>query len=378
MSRGCVTRKRDLWYAVVSVTDPKTGQRRRDWGRGFRTRREAHARLTQVLARLDAGAYVGPTRQTVSGFLKETWLPAKRTDLKPGTLAMYETCIEAYLPPRIGSLRLPELSPSHLNGLYGDLLERGGRMGRGLADKTVRNVHTIIHRALTDAVRWGLLARNVADAADPPRKRSREMRTWTREQLRSFLDHARDDRLFPAFLLAATTGMRRGEVLGLRWGDVDLDAGRIAVRRSLVVVKSRLEFSDTKSGRGRRVALDPTTKAVLRLHRKHQAEERLAWGPAYRDDDLVICREDGTPLNPDRLVDAFERHKKAAGLPRIRFHDLRHTHATLALAAGVHPKVVSERLGHASIAITMDTYSHAIPTLDEDAARMVASLVFGE
>ncbi|MGH2546353.1 MAG: Arm DNA-binding domain-containing protein, partial [Actinomycetota bacterium] len=144
------------------MSDPKTGRRRRDWGRGFRTRKEAQARLTQVLARLDAGAYVGPTRQTVAEYLRETWLPAKRTDLKAGTLAMYETCIEAYLLPRIGSLRLPELSPSHLNGLYGDLLERGGRTGRGLADKTVRNVHTIIHRALTDAVRWGLLARNVA------------------------------------------------------------------------------------------------------------------------------------------------------------------------------------------------------------------------
>jgi integrase len=295
-----------------------------------------------------------------------------------GTLAMYEICVEAYLLPRIGCLRLPELSPSHLNALYGELLERGGRAGRGLADKTVRNVHTIIHRALTDAVRWGLLARNVADDADPPRKRSREMRTRTREQLRTFLDHTRDDRLFAAFVLAATTGIRRGEVLGLRWSDMDLDAGRLAVRRSLVVVRSRLEFSDTKSGRGRQVALDPTSKAVLRLHRRHQAEERLAWGAAYRDDDLVICREDGSPLHPGRLVDAFERHAKGAGLPRIRFHDLRHTHATLALAAGVHPKVVSERLGHASIAITMDTYSHPIPTLDEEAARTVASLVFGE
>lgn len=347
-------------------------------GRGFRTRKEAHARLTQVLARLDAGAYVGPTRQTVAEYLQGTWLPAKRTDLKTGTVAMYEICVDAYLLPRIGSLRLPELSPSHLNALYGELLERGGRTGRGLADKTVRNVHTIIHRALTDAVRWGLLARNVADTADPPRKRSREMRTWTREQLRTFLDHTRDDRLFAAFVLAATTGIRRGEVLGLRWSDMDLDAGRLAVRRSLVVVKSSLEFSDTKSGHGRQVALDPTTRAVLRLHRRHQAEERLAWGPAYRDDDLVICREDGSPLHPGRLVDAFQRHTKAAVLPRIRFHDLRHTHATLALAAGVHPKIVSERLGHASIAITMDTYSHAIPTLDEEAASAVASLVFGE
>ncbi len=203
------------------------------------------------------------------------------------------------------------------------------------------------------------------------------MMTWTAGELGRFLDFVVDDRLYGAWVLAATTGLRRGEVLGLRWSDVDLDSGRLAVRQTLVSVAYETKFSTPKTKRGRRsVSLDATTVMALRSHRKRQLEERMEWGPAYQDSGLVVTRENGVLVHPDRFTQMFDKHVKNSGLPRIRLHDLRHTHATLALAAGVHPKVLSERLGHATVAFTLDVYSHAVPALQEEAAERVASLIF--
>ena len=225
----------------------------------------------------------------------------------------------------------------------------------------------------------GLLARNVAQQAIPPAPSPRrEPRTWTAEELRHFLESVQDDRLYGAYVLAATTGLRRGEVLGLTWRNVDLGASRIAVTQAIIPVNGAVTYSTPKTAKGRRsVALDAFTVNALRAHRVRQLEERLVLGlgtPA--EDALVFTDLDGSPLHPDRFSASFDRLVKAAGVPRIRLHDLRHTHATLALQAGVHPKVVSERLGHSNIAITLDTYSHAIPALQEEAATKVAALVF--
>jgi integrase len=201
------------------------------------------------------------------------------------------------------------------------------------------------------------------------------MKTWNADELRTFLDHVHDDRLYAAWRLLAQTGMRRGELLGLRWRDLDLEASRCAIVRTLIDGPRKPRFSEPKGGQPRNVALDPNTVAALRAHRKRQAAEQLALAPAYTDHGLVVCREDGAPLRPRSFSRVFERQARAAGLPRIRLHDLRPTHATLALAANVHPKVVSERLGHAKVSITLDTYSHAIPALQEEAAATVAALI---
>jgi integrase len=201
-------------------------------------------------------------------------------------------------------------------------------------------------------------------------------RIWSARQLDDFLAHVRDDRLYAAWRGAAMTGLRRGELLGLDWDAVDLDAGRLAITRTLIEGKGAPRFSEPKTKRGRRsVALDAGTVEALREHRERQLDERLAWGAAYRDHGLVFCREDGTPIWPRTFSRFFDHHVRDAGLPKIRLHDLRHTHATLALEAGVHPKVVQERLGHATIAITLDTYSHAIPAMQEDAAAKIAALL---
>jgi integrase len=244
----------------------------------------------------------------------------------------------------------------------------------------------VLHAALRDAARWGYLARNVADTADLPKGSTPEMRVWSPEQLRAFLAHVRAflahmraDPLYAAWMLFATTGMRRGEVAGLRWADVDLDAGRVSPRRPRVVVNYEVVVSEPKTAKGRRsLALDPATVAALREHRARQAEQRLAVGPRWQDSGLVFTWPDGRAVHPQRFSNWFEQHARAAGLPRIRLHDVRHSYATAALAAGIPAKVVSERLGHATIAITMDTYSHVLPGLDEHAAGTVARLILGD
>jgi integrase len=315
---------------------------------------------------------------TLSVFLDE-WLPSVKSTVRPSTYATYETVVNSYLKQHIGALPLQAITPITLKTLYADLLAHGKRNGRdGLSPSTVRYVHAVMRKALKDAVRSNLVQRNVAELVDPPRITRAQIRTWSAREVRTFLNHVRSDRLYAAYVLAATTGMRRGEVLGSRWQDVDLDHGRVSVSQTLVVVSGYdVQYSEPKTAKGRRmIALDSQTTEALKEWRESQLVERALWGDAYEDADLMFCREDGKPLHPDQFSDAFWRHVAAAKLPRIRFHDLRHTHATLALAAGVHPKVVSERLGHASIVITLDTYSHAIPAMQETAAELVASLVF--
>lgn len=377
--RGHVHKRGNAWYVVVDLPrDPVTGKRKQKWHSGFRTKRDADRALTDILSRLDQGTYVEPTKQTLSSYLDD-WLAATKSTLRASTYATYSSLVETQIKPRLGSLPLQSITATRLNAMYGELLASGRRDGKGgLSPATVRYVHAVIRKALADAVRRNQLTRNVADAADAPRQVRTQIRTWSARELRTFLSHVEGDRLYAAYVVAGTTGMRRGEVLGLKWQDIDLDTARVSIVRSLTVVGGyEVQFSEPKTARGRRmVALDPSTVAALREHRERQILERSLMGEAYADDDLVFSRADGKALHPDAFSDAFWRHSKAAKLPRIRFHDLRHTHATLALAAGIHPKVVSERLGHASITITLDTYSHAIPAMQETAAALVASLVF--
>jgi integrase len=298
--------------------------------------------------------------------------------VRPTTWQSYAGTIEQYARPALGGIALQRLNAAQLNSFYADLLTAGRRDGKGgLSPRTVRYVHTILRKALADAVRWNVLVRNPADAATPPSPRTPEMHVWSAREARQFLEITSGDGLRALWLLALTTGMRRGELLGLKWGDVNLDSARIAVQRSLSVLKGVAVESEPKTRRGRRsISLDTSTVAALREHRRKQAREKLLVGAGYIDGDFVFAAALGPPLHPDSITNKFQRLTSNTGLPRIRFHDLRHTHATLALAAGIHPKIISERLGHASISVTLDTYSHAVPALEEQAAEDVARLLF--
>lgn len=377
----------DEWTIKYDLPrDPITGKRRTKWQSGFRTKAEAQRALNKLLSQMDEGTFAEPSKQTLGEFLTNEWLPSLVTrGLRPNTIASYTQAVKNLIVPRLGAIPLQKLTPVHLNSTYADLLREGRCDGTGgLSARSVRYAHTIVRRALADAMKWGRLTRNVADAADPPaasaaRRDAQEARNfWSAEELRKFFQQARPHRLYPAFYLAGNTGMRRGELLGLRWSDLDLDnpdGPRLSVMQTVVSPNRKIEFSTPKTGHGRVVSLDPATVEVLKAHRVRQLEERFALGKGYSDLDLVFCGYDGQPIQPNNLTHSFHRLIRKSGLRRVRLHDLRHTHASLALRANVHPKIVQTRLGHANIGITMDTYSHVMPGQDLDAARLVASLV---
>jgi integrase len=389
--RGSIFKRKDseTWTIKYDLPrDPATGKRRPKWQGGFRTETDAQRALTKVLSQLDEGTLAEPTKQTVGEFLINDWLPSLQTrGLRPNTMVSYRETVKKQIVPRLGGVLIQKLTPVHLNTFYADLLREGRRDGEGgLSARSVRYSHTILRRALADAMKWGRLTRNVADAADPPeasaaRRDAQQARNfWSPEELGAFFQHARSHRLGAAFYLAGNTGLRRGEVLGLRWRDLDLDnpdGPRLSVTQTVVSPDRKIEFSTPKTGHGRVVSLDPATVEVLRQHRVTQAKERLALGAGFIDHDLVFCHVDGQPIQPNNLSQTFDRLIATSKLRRVRLHDLRHTHASLALRANVHPKIVQTRLGHANIAITMDTYSHVAPGQDLDAARLVASLVAG-
>ena len=381
--RGSVVKRGKSYSVVVELDrDPVTEKRRQKWHSGYRTKREAEAALAELVGTVNRGTYVAKSRQTVAAFTAE-WLAAIKPTVRPATHYSYERNLKLHVTPYVGAMPLASLDGGTLNGLYALLLAEGRKdyVGGGLSPRSVHYVHTIVHRLLRDAMKWDRLSRNAADAADPPRSTASgrpELMTWTAEQLRTFLTGIQVDRLYAAYVLLATTGMRRGEALGLRWSDVDLIAGTAAIRQTLVTVKHDVRFGTPKTAKGRRtVVLDEGTVGALKEHRKRQHQERLQIGSGWQALDLVFCRVDGTPLHPERFSTSFGRHQRKLGLPEIRLHDLRHGWATMALAAGVHPKVVQERLGHANISITLDTYSHVTGALHGDAAAKVAGLVFG-
>ncbi len=336
--------------------------------------------MNKVLAAVEERSYVVPSRITVREYLRKEWLPAIKGTVRPTTYASYAAHVEGHILPALGSLQLGRVSAQSINAFYAGLLENGRLHGTGsLSPATVRRVHATLHRALKDAVRWSRLAVNPVDAADPPRGQSgqRDLPAWNAEQLAGFLSFVREDRLFALWRLLAMTGCRRGEALGLAWDDLDLEANTITIRRALVPLGDQVILSEPKTARGRRrIALDPATIAALQGHAARQADEQTRCAD-WVESGYIFTTEGGQPLDPHRVSRSFQRHLRAAALPRIPLHGLRHTYATLALGSGVNPRIVSGRLGHSTVALTLDIYSHVLPQADQDAAQRIAALVEG-
>ncbi|MEM1335528.1 MAG: tyrosine-type recombinase/integrase [Actinomycetota bacterium] len=377
MARGSVTKRHGSWgFRVDAGVDPETGARRQIRRQGFRTRREAEEALAELQKNVIDGTVVSSSSVRLDDYLDQ-WLDGLEAHVRPTTHHSYVVAVKR-LRKHLGRYKLQSLTPLQIEAFYADLLDRGGRNGQPLAPKTVRNTHVVLRKALADAERLGLVARNAAAAARAPRATRSEMTTWTSDELKTFTVAAQGSRLRHAFSVLALTGMRRGEVLGLRWSDVDFDAFQIAIVQTVTAVNGKLAIGKPKTAGSRRTVYvhDATIKA-LRQQRQLQAEERLAAGPAWADDnDLVFRAPTVEPVSPDSFSHAFETLVAEADWPGIRLHDLRHTNATLSLKAGVPPKVVSERLGHSSIAITLDLYSHVTPGISREAAATVESMMF--
>lgn len=367
------------WYVVVDVGRSANGRRRQKWHGGFRTRREAEIVRARLVSELHAGTYVMPDRLTLSQWVSGVWLPLTAARVKPTTLHSYRRNLELHVLPELGARPLQFISPPMLDTLYARLIAVGS--GRGpLSRKTVRYVHSIVRSALEHALDAGLLARNVADRARPPRSPhpAHAARAWGVAELARFLESVRGTRLDAVWRLAAMSGLRRGELLALRWADLDMPAARLSVHRASVTVGYRVLESTPKGGDGRVIDLDAETIAGLREHRERQDAERREWGRDYEEGELIVAWENGSPIHPHSFTGQFRRLVRDAGLRPIRLHDIRHTHATLALMAGAPVKVVSERLGHRSPAFTLRQYAHVIPGMQADAAAAMAELVARE
>jgi len=341
------------------------------------TKRTAQRELAHLIDGLSAGTYVSPSRMTLANYLARWLTDYARVNVAAKTFERYSEIVQLHLIPALGHHNLTNLQPLHIQAYYSEALQSGRRDGAGgLSAQTVLHHHRVLREALRHAVKWQLLARNPADAVEPPRAQPREIPALDEQEVAALLAAAEGTRLATPVLLAVATGLRRGELLGVRWQDVDLNRGTLAVRQSLEQTKNGLSFKEPKTRRGRRVVtLPPVAAEALRRHKTEQAKARLLLGPAYQDHGLVFRRANGRPIDPAEFSNAFTALVAKSGVRRVSLHSLRHTNATLLLRANVHPKVVSERLGHATVGITLDTYSHVLPNMQEEAAYKLDALL---
>lgn len=376
-------RKRTAGTGNVTERTPGSWQLTYDGPRGTDGRRnqvrvtikgsKAHAEkeLRRLLREVDTGTHAGPSKETVGAFLERYLADCARTFAAASTLTRYEQIVRTQLVPALGKHRLTELKPLHIQAAHSAALENGRCDGKGgLSSQTVAHHHSLLRRALEQAVKWQMLAVNPADAVQAPRPRQHEMVAFTDEQVSQIIAETKGKPIHLPIIVALTTGLRRGEVVGLRWQDVDLDAASLAVRHSLEETEKGLAFKQPKTIKGRRViSLLSLTVDELWRCKGEQAQNKLTMGPGYKDAGLVVAMPDGSMMRPRYITLAFHRLAVKLKLPSTRFHDLRHTHASQLLREHIHPKVVSERLGHSTVGITLDRYSHLLPGLQEEAAR---------
>ncbi len=402
---GFIAKKRGRFYPVVDLGQVD-GTRKLKWHAACRTKGEAKTALNKLLTQRAEGVYVEPSKLTVKAYLEKWLTEGAKPQVAAKTLERYREILDDYVIPTLGGRPLAKLTPLEVQALYRQLEESGRRRRKtrapkvpkrgkakaearpeptpetppepkGLSAMTVLHVHQVFHAALARAVRWNLVVRNVADAVEPPRPTRTEMAALDEAQVSALLAASAGHPLHVPLVLAVLTGLRRGELFGLKWGDLDLDAGTLTVRRSLEKTKAGVAFKEPKTTKSRRVVTLPALAvSTLRRYRAEQAERHLAVGRRLGPESLVFLTLEGTPADPD-TVRGLTRLCAKAKVPRIRWHDLRHTHASLLLKAGVGVRVVADRLGHATPTLTMNTYAHVLAGQDADAAAKLEAALKG-
>lgn len=359
--KGSVKKEGSSWYYVVDLGKDEFGKRKRKKQRGFKTKKEAEQALAKVVNEVNNGTYVEPTKTLYSDFLNE-WLENKRNSIKKQTYENYILLSNIHIIPSLGSLTVSQLTPMVIQRFINDLLNKG------LSASYVKKILAILTGSLKKAEQWGMIHKNPTSLIEKPRLTKKEMLVWDEKEIEQFLKVAQADRLYIAFLLAITTGMRQGEILGLRWKDIDFESGILYIRQTLSHDgKIFLSEAKTKSSL-RSIHLPNESIEALKKHRRMVIQEKLK-AEHYTDLDLVVCTVHGTQVNASNLNRTFKRLQEEAKVTKIRFHDLRHTHATLLIKLGINPKVVAERLGHSNTRMTLDTYSHVLPNMQEEAVQ---------
>jgi integrase len=360
---GSISRRKDgLYMARYTVQTADGPKRRTIYGKKGESREDVAAKLTKAMADRDGGITYDAGKLTVEEHLRRWLSDSVRDTVRQRTYERYESIVRVHLIPAIGRIKLKTLTPAHVRALY------RAKLDAGLAPRSVLHIHRTLSKALKQATDDGLIPRNAAGLVKPPRPRREEIQPLDSEQVRALFETARGDRLEALYVVAVTTGMRRGELQGLKWEELDLEAGTLQVRRTLSEPKGGWIFEAPKSGKGRSIRLTRRAMSALREHRKRQLEERMGKAGLWSDHGLVFPSAIGTPISGGNLNRSFKVLLKRADLPAVRFHDLRHTCATLLLRQGVNPKFVQELLGHADISLTLNVYSHVLPDMGDAAA----------
>jgi integrase len=343
-----------------------------------KTRKEVQEKLKVALREQQQGTLVTTPKQTLAQFLTDWLENSQKQSVRPRTYERYEELVRLHIVPVLGRCELQKLSAQHLQTFYAK------KAGEGLSATTINHFHNVLHKALDTAVKWNLVARNVCDLVSPPRRKQYEVQPLTLEQVHKLLAVVEGHYMEALFKVALATGLRRGELMGLKWQDINFDTGVLQVRRILSRVPTKMPGkgyveAEPKTQKSRRsIVIAPFALEALKLHRERQRGVKLKVGSAWQDHDYVFCTSIGTHLNPTRdMLGQLKSLLKKAGLPDIRFHDLRHSAATLLLSVGVHPKVVQEVLGHSQIGITLDVYSHVLPSMQQDAINRLNAVIEG-
>jgi integrase len=368
--RGTVTKKNNKWYIVVYL-GMEDGKRKYKWFSGYRTKKEAERDLPLKLQELQAG--VKPTKEDFSAFL-ERWIDYKRAHVRQRTIEIYQRTIRLHIAPHIGHIPTYELTPMHINDLYKKLKNKDK-----LSNRYISQIHNLLHDAFDRALKWGVVPRNIIDLIDAPKPEKKKFDVWSLEDVIRFLNHeeVKSHRFYVAFLLALTTGMRQGEILGLQWKDIDFENKVLTVNRTLTYINGHHTFGEPKSESGHRViSLPDYVVDALRAHKAQQNEDRLKMGEAYHNLDLVVARINGNIVTQTFIRAKFTDLIKKLDMPYIRFHDLRHTHASILLELGEKTKVLQERLGHADYSTTLNIYTHVSRSLQDNTAKLLQENLF--
>jgi integrase len=360
--------KTGKYYYVLELGKDSNGKRIQKKKRGFKTKKDAKAALAEAETQLNNGTYISPSNMTYGEYL-EVWFKSKKNNINIQTEKVYDFYLSKFILPGLGKVKLNDLKFMQIQSYINELGEDD------LSSETIRKIHSIVHSSLETAIDMELLVKNPSNKIILPKRESLELKVWNEQEISSFLNIAKRDRYFIVYHLGLSTGMRRGEILGLRWKDIDLDKRELQVKQTLSK-DGKMFLPKPKTKASRRIINLPekTIQSLKKLKRRAENEKKLAGG-SYTDYDLVVCTQLGTPLNPSNLRRSFNRLIKSADVPSIRFHDLRHTHSTMLISKGVNIKVVSERLGHSSIRVTLDVYSHVLPTMQDEAVRQIDLLL---
>lgn len=370
--RGSIRKRGENWSVIIEMPkDIVSGKRKQKWFTVIGNKKDAEKFLTEKLRELDTGMLIDTTKMKFSEYL-DYWKEKTFCNLEITTKEGYIQKIEKHIKPYLGNIYLENLKPLHLQNFYDDKLKSGKLDGKGgLSARTVLALHRIIYSSLEQAVKWQLVIRNVAQAVEPPKAKKYQAKYLTDKQTEELIENSKNTEIYIPIMLAIYTGARRGEILGLKWQNVDLKKGIIKIVDNLCATKNGLIIKQPKTNNGiRTIAISNNLIKILKKHKIKQMENKIKLGEYYKENNMVCCYEDGHPFNPKRFSAKFHELLEKNNLPLIRFHDLRHSHASLLVKLGIEPKVISERLGHSNISITMDLYSH----LYEDADRQVADM----